>query len=70
MVKKRYDEGNFPKLYAWCGTDDFLYHISKSFIDYAFEQNIPIIYKEDTGETHSYEYWDKKLCDIVKKMYS
>ncbi len=69
LLKKSYTQGNLPKLYAWCGTDDFLYYISKNFIDYANSENIPIVYNEDFGKTHCYEYWDTKLEEIIDMMY-
>ena len=41
-----------------CGTSDFLYDISKNYVKHLNSLGIPLIYEEDEGYFHDYNYYD------------
>ena len=51
--------GKLPKLYAACGTNDFLYEgIYQAFKRYAQEIGLEITFEEIEGYTHEWRFWD------------
>lgn len=52
--------GRLPKLYQWCGTDDFLYPSNVKFHNFAQSLNLPLTYHEGPGD-HSWRYWDQQI---------
>ncbi|MFE5317607.1 alpha/beta hydrolase [Paenibacillus sp. NPDC056579] len=48
-----------PQLYAWCGTEDFLYDANVRFKEHAAGLGLPLTYEEGPGD-HRWKYWD--LC--------
>ena len=49
-----------PKLYQYCGKNDFLYKQNLKFNHFMTQKGFDITYSEDDG-THSWDYWDKEL---------
>lgn len=49
-----------PKLYQWCGTEDFLYEGNVKFKKFMETTAFDYTYAEGTGD-HSWEYWDRQL---------
>ncbi len=49
-----------PKMYQWCGTEDFLYEDNVRFMKQARELGLDLIYAESPGD-HSWPYWDREI---------
>ncbi|SMF66496.1 S-formylglutathione hydrolase FrmB [Paenibacillus uliginis N3/975] len=57
-------EGNKPRLYQCCGTEDFLYQDNQTFRQYAENLGIEVTYEEEPGE-HEWGYWDYKIQRVL-----
>lgn len=55
--------GRSPKLYMWCGTEDFLYKGNTRFRDHVKKLGLPLTYEEGPGD-HQWKYWD----DCIKRI--
>lgn len=58
-----------PKLYMWCGTEDFLYQSNLNFKRHAENLKLPLTYEEGPGD-HTWKYWDEciqSFFDFIKK---
>ncbi len=53
-----------PDLFQCCGTEDFLYKDNTEFRDYLKKLSIDLVYSEEPA-IHSWDYWDKKIQDIL-----
>jgi len=68
MTRRRKAEGiTLPKLYLWCGTEDFLITSNRQYRDLLNELEIEHIYKESEGN-HSWQWWDQHIQDGLKCM--
>lgn len=54
-----------PKLYQYCGTEDFLYDCNLRFRDHVQEKGLELTYEEGPGG-HSWEIWDARIQDVLK----
>lgn len=54
-----------PKLYACCGTEDFLYEQNVRFRDHARDLGLDLTYQEEPGN-HNWGYWDVKIQDVLE----
>jgi putative tributyrin esterase len=54
-----------PRLYQWCGTEDFLYQGNLDFRDYAMKLGLDLTYKEDSGE-HVWSAWDQQIQRVLE----
>lgn len=52
-----------PRLYQWCGTEDFLYQDNVKFRDFIKNKGFDYTYKEGPGD-HEWKYWDEQLRRI------
>ena len=53
------NSGTLPRLYATCGTDDFIYKSSYlPFKEYAIELGLDATFEEVEGYTHEWRFWD------------
>jgi putative tributyrin esterase len=57
--------GPHPNLYAWCGTEDFLYEQNLGFRDYAAQIGLDLLYEEGPGD-HSWKYWDQQIQRVLE----
>jgi len=64
LAEKRKASGNMPKLYQWCGTEDFLYQQNVTFRDHALKLGYELTYKESAGD-HQWIYWDERIQDVL-----
>jgi len=64
LADKRKAAGNMPKLYQWCGTEDFLYQQNIAFRDHALKLGYDLTYKESPGD-HQWKYWDERIQDVL-----
>ena len=53
-----------PRLFACCGTEDFLYQDNLVFRDHAIKHGIDLTYEEGPGD-HEWEYWDIMIQRIL-----
>ena len=53
-----------PKLYQWCGTEDFLYDDNVKFRNFMNTLNFEYTYCESEG-THAWQYWDEQIEKTV-----
>lgn len=58
-----------PRLYAWCGTEDFLYEDNVKFRDFMKKTDFEFKYEESPGE-HSWHYWDIKIQTVLKFIFN
>lgn len=54
-----------PRLYAWCGTEDFLYDINKEMWNWISEQGYELTSRESEGD-HQWKYWDEQIRNVLK----
>lgn len=54
-----------PRLFAWCGTEDFLYEENKYAWNYMQNLGFDVCCRESAGD-HRWEYWDEHIQDILK----
>jgi S-formylglutathione hydrolase FrmB len=54
-----------PKLYQWCGTEDFLYKANLAFRDCAQKLGYDLTYEEGPGD-HQWKYWDEKIQRVLE----
>ena len=58
-------KGPRPRLYQWCGTEDFLYADNLAFRDRAFEAGLDLTYEEGPGD-HQWVYWDQQIQRVLE----
>jgi putative tributyrin esterase len=54
-----------PKLYMWCGTEDFLYNQNVRMKDHLTKLGYDLTYEESPGD-HQWKYWDEKIQSVLK----
>ena len=54
-----------PKLYMWCGTEDFLYHQNTRMRDHLQKLGYDLTYEESPGD-HMWSCWDEKIQSVLK----
>jgi len=57
--------GPKPRLYQWCGTEDFLYAGNVRFRDHARRLGLDLTYEEGPG-THEWSYWDRQIQRVLE----
>lgn len=57
--------GPRPKMYAWCGTEDFLHESNLSFRRHAEELGLELLYEEGPGN-HQWLYWDRGIQRVLE----
>jgi putative tributyrin esterase len=57
-----------PRLYMWCGTEDFLYQDNQRMLKHLKELGIPVTYEESPGD-HQWIYWDEKIRRVLEWMF-
>lgn len=53
-----------PRIYMWCGTEDFLYGQNIRMRDHLRALGYDLTYEESPGD-HQWQYWDKKIADAL-----
>ena len=58
LAKSNREKGlPFPKLYLWCGLEDSLLNVNRSFHQILTDLDVEHKYEESTGD-HSWKWWD------------
>ncbi len=53
-----------PKMYIWCGTEDFLYEDNQIALKCFRELGYDVTYEESPGD-HQWKYWDEKIKTVL-----
>ena len=56
--------GQAPRLFQWCGTEDFLYEDNIRFRDHARKLGLDLTYEEGPGD-HDWRYWDETIRRVT-----
>jgi S-formylglutathione hydrolase FrmB len=54
-----------PKIYMWCGTEDFLYRENIRMKKHLDALGFDLTYEESPGD-HQWKYWDEKIQSVLK----
>lgn len=65
LAKRRKAQGGIiPKLYLWCGTEDFLLQDNERFAGYLRELGYDIDYRTSPGD-HQWKCWDEQIQHVL-----
>ena len=64
QAEKRKAIGMAPRIYQWCGTEDFLYKGNIAFRDHLQKLGYDLTYKEGPGD-HQWKYWDEQIQRVL-----
>ena len=53
-----------PKLFMWCGTEDFLYKSNIRMRDHLNALGYDLAYSESSGD-HRWKYWDEQIRNVL-----
>lgn len=68
LLSTRVAEGSaLPRLFQWCGREDFLYDRNVAFRDHARALKVDLHYEESAGD-HSWRYWDMWIERVLQWM--
>lgn len=59
------EKKDLPRLYAWCGTEDFLYGDNLRAWAYMKGLGYDLTCEESAGD-HQWKYWDAKIQDVLR----
>ncbi len=65
LAEKCAKGGQKPRIYQWCGTEDFLYQDNLAFRDHIQKLGFDLTYEEDPGD-HQWKYWDETIQRVLK----
>lgn len=54
-----------PRLFAWCGSEDFLIEHNRRFRDHCRQLGLPLDYRESPGD-HQWRYWDEHIQAVLQ----
>ncbi len=58
-------QGPRPKLYQWCGTEDFLYRGNLAFRERALGLGLDLTYEDAAGD-HAWTHWDRQIRRVLE----
>ncbi len=58
-------KGPKPRLFQWCGTEDFLYKDNVRFRKHAQKVGLDLCYAESPG-AHEWKYWDQQIQVVLE----
>lgn len=64
-LAEKTDRKDLPPLYAWCGTEDFLYEGNRRAWKEVTELGYPLTSESSSGD-HQWKYWDAKIQDVLR----
>ncbi len=53
-----------PKIFQWCGTEDFLYKANCAMRDHLNKLGYDLTYTETPGD-HQWKYWDREIQNVL-----
>ncbi len=57
--------GPKPRLFQWCGTEDFLYRGNLAFRDHARRLGLDLTYTDGPGD-HQWKHWDEQIQHVLR----
>lgn len=61
LTKKCKKDGKpMPRIFLWCGTEDSLIHINRTYRDFLNTLGVKHVYTESEGD-HSWKWWNKHI---------
>ena len=70
LVKKiKSADGNMPKMYICCGTEDFLIEPNRQFRDFLVAEGVEHEYHESKGN-HDMVFWSEYIVKVVEWMFA
>ena len=54
-----------PKIYMWCGTEDFVYHQNTTMKEHLENLDYDLTYEESQGD-HDWPYWDAQIQRVLQ----
>lgn len=57
-------KGELPRLYAWCGTEDFLYQGNLKVWEHVKRLGYDLSSFESSGD-HQWKYWDERIKEVL-----
>ena len=54
-----------PKIYIWCGTEDFLYAQNVTMKEHLESLDYDLTYEESAGD-HQWYYWDAQIQRVLQ----
>ncbi len=64
LAEKCRENGTLPRLYSWCGTEDFLYKGNLNFNASLAKLGIELEFHQCSGD-HSWPHWDREIQPIL-----
>ncbi len=64
-AEKLRGQTDLPQLYQCCGTEDPFIDINRTFRDASLAGGVPLLYEEDEGFGHTWDYWDSKIQSFL-----
>ena len=68
ITQQKESDPNRPKLFMWCGTEDWLYEENVALRDHIQKLDYDYTYEESPG-THCWDCWDVKIQRILEWMF-
>lgn len=65
VAKRLTDKTRRPRVYMWCGTEDFLIEPNHAMRDCLTELGYDLVYEEGPGD-HQWKYWDEKIQRVLE----
>ncbi len=66
LASLRKEEGaDIPRLFQFCGTEDFLYKDNRRFRDHLESLGIPVAWQEEKG-IHDWDVWDRNVPGFLE----
>lgn len=69
IVEKKNNQQQKPRLYMWCGTEDFLYQDNVRLRDHIRKFDYDYTYCETSGD-HSWDDWDVQIQNVLEWMFA
>jgi putative tributyrin esterase len=63
-TKLKQSKNPLPRIFIWCGTEDFLYDQNIAMKKHLEHLNFDLTYKESAGD-HSWFYWDAQIQNVL-----
>jgi putative tributyrin esterase len=65
VAQRLTDKAKRPRVYIWCGTEDFLIEPNRRMRDHLKALAYDLVYEESPGD-HQWQYWDDKIQRVLE----
>ena len=63
--KVKAEQGEYPKIYMSCGTEDDLLDSNRRFRDRLTDAGVDLTYREEPGG-HEWDFWDRHVRYVIE----